>query len=109
MSFFQSLDSIIPVYVKMFNNSESRIFSWVDPAGGGEGTGCPDPPTPGNHVAKLLYFSLEILVWTPLEKQLDPWVQLLHEVGSNCFTRLGPIASRGGSICIWPSSCKILC
>ena len=47
------------------------------------GIGGPDPPME-NH--KLLYVCLEIIVWTPLKKQLDP---------------RGLIASRGSSI--WPS------
>ena len=39
--------------------------------GSRRGTNGPDPPQPlENH--KLLYVSLEVLVRTPLEKQLDP-------------------------------------
>ena len=36
----------------------------------GGGAGCPDHPGK-NH--KWLKVSLGILVWTPIEKQLDPW------------------------------------
>ena len=45
------------------------------------GWGIGPNPLFGNH--KLVYVSLEILVWTPLEKRFDP---------------LCPIASRGRSI-----------
>ena len=46
----------------------------------GEGTVGPDPPPPLQKHKWRIGSSLEILVRTPLEKQLDP---------------LGPIASRG--------------
>ena len=68
----------------MYNNSESRIFSWVDPAGGGGGgTGCPDPPTPGKSCCCCYIF-------------IGPKGPLLLEVGPNCFSRevrmYGPLA-----------------
>ena len=50
--------------------------TWADQERGGWGRGS-GAPSLENH--KWLYVSLEILVRTHLQKQLDPWVQLLLE------------------------------
>ena len=61
----------------------SATLSWADPQGG-QVVRTPPPPLE-NH--KLLYVCFEIWVWTPLQKQLDPFKKQLDPFGSNCFLR----------------------
>ena len=57
---------------------------YVRPMGGSRGGGGVSGPGPHLENHKLLYASLEILVRIPLEKRLDPWVQLLPEADPYC-------------------------